>query len=128
MLYTTLLLVVILFAYDILSTACLPSPGGPYIIENQQTGYVYTIQNGSTAVSGAGILGMPLADPCIPSQQWLIHRMSTDGNSTGFYTFTALIPSLNVFATGVARNGLTAQTFASPLNVTELRPNSGIYL
>ncbi|KZV89726.1 hypothetical protein EXIGLDRAFT_751015 [Exidia glandulosa HHB12029] len=120
---TTLLLSVFLF---ILGTAGLPASGGPYIIENQQTGYVLTIQNGSTALPGAKIIGMPLVSPSIPSQQWLLNQVTTIGNS-GFYTLTALVPSMSVFVNGVVNTGLTVQPFASPLNVTELRPNSGIF-
>ncbi|EJD39162.1 hypothetical protein AURDEDRAFT_128427 [Auricularia subglabra TFB-10046 SS5] len=101
----------------------LPASGGPYFIQNPQSGLVVD-DNGNLSNAGNPIIGYTVNPTASSNQQWNIRQIDATGSS-GIFEFTCAGPQIKVYVNGLPGNEFTAQGFASPLNVTEHLP--GVY-
>ncbi|EJD43197.1 hypothetical protein AURDEDRAFT_167614 [Auricularia subglabra TFB-10046 SS5] len=95
----------------------LPVSGSSYNIQNLQTG-LFVDDFGGIITPGNHIIGFPFTGG--PNQLWKVTLFASGGASWGVYTFSCALSTavVSIYAVGVPNNGLTAQGFAIPLNVT----------
>lgn len=97
--------------------AALPF-AGYYRIVNPQTGNRFEVSDSGTAPRIPIVASPPIA---ADNQKWYLAYMAAEGEASAFYQFTAASPVRLAFVSAQHEgNGLTAERFGRPFNVTEL--------